>query len=298
MGEPLGLDTERAAEAIFDTVNGVMADAVTEACTKQGLDVRGFAMVAGGGAGGVHGAEIARRLGIPEVHCPLGAPVLSAMGMLTMDVGRELTRAGVWDRTAVTAEQVNELFSDLVGEQAAAFQRSGIDPAAVEYRRSVAMRYVGQFHELTVDVGASELDEAGRAALETDFHHRHEELYGYSLPWRPIEILECHLRGSVPQAAAAAPAPQGSAERGLDEVLSGKRECRIDGASQSVPVYSRDLLEHGHFFPGPALVDSAASTVYVPEAFDARVEGVGDLILTLRSAQVQREPALAGEARA
>ena len=298
VGEPLGLDAERAAEAIFDTVNGVMADAVTEACTKQGLDVRGFAMVAGGGAGGVHGAEIARRLGIPEVHCPQAAPVLSAMGMLTMDVGRELTRAGVWDRTAVAAGQVNELFSELVAEQAAAFERTGIDPAAVQYRRSVAMRYVGQFHELTVDVGESALDEAGRAALETDFHGRHEELYGYSLPWRPIEILECHLRGSVSQSAAAASAPQGSAERGLEEALSGKRECRIDGASQSVPAYSRELLEHGHFFPGPALVDSAASTVYVPEAFDARVEGAGDLILTLRSAQADREPALTAEARA
>ena len=88
IAEPLALDSEQAAEAILETVNGVMADAVTEACTKQGLDVRGFTMVAGGGAGGIHGAEIAHRLGVPEVICPHSAPVLSAMGMLTTDVGR------------------------------------------------------------------------------------------------------------------------------------------------------------------------------------------------------------------
>jgi N-methylhydantoinase A len=190
------------------------------------------------------------------------------------------------------------LFAQLVGEQDAAFGRTGIDPAGVTYARSVAMRYVGQFHELVVDVGQGELDEAGRASLETDFHRRHDELYGYSLPWRSVEILECHLRGSVPQAAADAREPDGSVQRSLDEALSGKRDCRIDGASQSVPVYGRELLEHGHFFPGPALVDSAASTVYVPEAFDARVEGSGDLILTVRSGQAEREPAMAGEARA
>src|SRR5262249_54651310 len=105
--EPLGLGTDAGAEAIFNTINGVMADAVTEACTKKGLDIRGFLMVAGGGAGGVHGAEIARRLGIPAVLCPATPPVLSAMGMLTMEIGRELTRAGVWDRLSVTADQVN-----------------------------------------------------------------------------------------------------------------------------------------------------------------------------------------------
>jgi N-methylhydantoinase A len=296
VAEPLGLDPEEAAEAIFDTVNGVMADAVTEACTKQGLDVRGFAMVAGGGAGGIHGAEIARRMGIPEVHCPLTAPVLSAMGMLTMDVGRELTRAGVWDRTAVTADQINEVFSKLVDEQSAAFGRTGIDPGEVSYRRSVAMRYVGQFHELTIDIPDRSVDESGRAELETDFHRRHEDLYGYSLPWRAIEILECHLRGSVPQTAAPT-APRAAQEaRGLDEALAGSRECRIQGERRTVPAYRRDLLEHGHFFSGPALVDSPASTVYVPEAFDARVEGQGDLILTLRSAQPERELAHAGEA--
>src|SRR5262249_23214759 len=87
VAEPVGRDVEAGAEAIFDTINGVMADAVTEACTKKGMDIRGFLMVAGGGAGGVHGAEIAKRLGIPTVLCPATAPVLSAMGMLTMEIG-------------------------------------------------------------------------------------------------------------------------------------------------------------------------------------------------------------------
>ena len=185
VGEPLGLGTDEAAEAIFETVNGVMADAVTEACTKQGLDVRGFALVAGGGAGGIHGAEIARRLGVPEVHCPLAAPVLSAMGMLTMDVGRELTRAGVWDRTAVTAGPDQRRVRPA---RRASRPTPSSGPGSTRRRSSTGARSrcdtSGQFHELTIDVEAERLDEAGRAALETGFHRRHDELYGYSLPWR------------------------------------------------------------------------------------------------------------------
>jgi len=99
----------------------------------------------------------------------------------------------------------------------------------------------------------------------------------------------------VPQTAATLPPPTGSG-RDLREALSGSRECRLGGERRTVPTYGRELLEHGHSFPGPALVDSAASTVYVPEAFDARVEGRGDLILTLRSARPERELAHATEA--
>lgn len=276
---PLGLETEDAAAAIFDTVNGVMADAVTEACTKKGLDVRGFVMVAGGGAGGIHGAEIARRLGIPTVLCPPTAPVLSAMGMLTMDIGRELTRAGVWDPTGVSAEQLNEVFTQLTAEQREAFGRVGIEPDRISYRRSLGMRYQGQFHEITVDLPERDLDASERAALETRFHSRYEELYGYSLPRRTIEILDCHLRGSVPQPVAAQERAPSGARPSLADARVGERSCRIGAERRDVPVYRRELLADGHAFPGPALVDSPTSTVFVPEAFAATVDATASLRL-------------------
>ncbi|MEA2333328.1 MAG: N-methylhydantoinase [Thermoleophilaceae bacterium] len=282
VGEPLGLDVEQAAEAIFKTVTGVMADAVTEVCTKKGLDVRSFVMVAGGGAGGIHGAEIARQLGIPEVICPATAPVLSAMGMLTMDVGRELTMAGVWDRTAVTADEINATFGELVEAQVAAFGRTGIEAPQIEFQRSLAMRYLGQFHEISVELPDRELDGAARGSVETAFHERYRELYGYSLPWRMVEILECHLRGSVPQAAAAEPAAPGGDPPALSEAQIGERSARTGGDRRPVPVYRRELLRAGHSFAGPALVDSAASTVLVPEGFDARADADGNLVLVQR----------------
>jgi N-methylhydantoinase A len=284
VAEPLGMKSEEAAEAIFDTVNGVMADAVTEACTKKGLDIRGFVMVAGGGAGGIHGAEMAGRLGIPSVLCPPTAPVLSAMGMLTMDIGRELARAGVWDRSSVSAEQINAVFAQLTEEQRAAFGRTGIEPELIRYQRSLAMRYLGQFHEITVELPDHDLDEAERAALETRFHQRYEELYGYSLPWRSVEVLECHLRGSVPQPAAAQMSEPSREAPSLAAAQSGKRSCRLGGARREVPVFRRELLGDGLGFAGPALIDSSASTVFVPEAFSATVDASGNLILLQREA--------------
>jgi N-methylhydantoinase A len=158
------------------------------------------------------------------------------------------------------------------------------------------MRYLGQFHEIAIELEDRELDDAGRAAVEFGFHQRYEELYGYSLPWRTVEILECHLRGSVPQEAAAPQrADRAEEPRPLAEALDGERNCRIAGARRQVPAYRRELLEDGHSFPGPALVDSPASTVFVPEAFQARVDAVGDLVLTQVAPERARELAEAGE---
>jgi N-methylhydantoinase A len=296
VGDPLGLSTEEAAEAIFETVNGVMADVVTEACTKKGLDVRGFVLVAGGGAGGIHGAEIALRLGIPEVLCPPTAPVLSAMGMLTMDIGRELTRAGVWDRTAVGVAEINAVFAQLLEEQSKGFARIGVDPDRVRFRRSLAMRYVGQFHEIDVELPDRDLDEPDRASIEADFHRHYEELYRYSLPWRTVEILECHLRGSVPQAEPGRGSAAPSKTTALSDALAGERRCRIGSVSRDVSVYLRELLQEGHAFTGPALVDSANTTVLVPDGFEASVDAAANLRLLQSGPDRRMELAQAAEA--
>jgi N-methylhydantoinase A len=217
------------------------------------------------------------------------------MGMLTMDVGRELTRAGVWDRTAVDAQQINAVFGQLTSEQTEAFARVGLDASRIRYRRSLAMRYLGQFHEILVDVPDRELDDADRAAVETDFHSEYEGLYGYSLPWRAVEILECHLRGSVQEERPEAP-PAGPAQQPLEAARSGERECRIGGAVRAVPVYRRELLGDGHSFEGPALVDSATTTILVPDGFSARVDGAGNLVLAQRAAASSPELSRAAEA--
>jgi N-methylhydantoinase A len=294
VGERLGLGVEEAAAAIFESVNGAMADAVAEVCTKRGLDVRDFAMVAGGGAGGIHGALIAERLGIPAVVCPSSAPALSATGMLTMDVGRELIRAGVWDRTAVTADEINATFGEMTASALASFASMGIEAAAVRFARSLSMRYLGQFHEVAVDLPDEDLNGERRALLETGFHDRYRELYGYSLPWRAVEIVECHLRGTIPQGAPAAPPGDSTAGR-LEDAVSGRRRCQLAAAPREVDVYRRERLRSGHGFRGPALVDSVATTVFVPESFEARVDERGSLVLSQLEAVAETAAPRRGE---
>src|SRR5262249_36589202 len=157
-----------------------------------------------------------------------------------------------------------EVFAQLADEQRAAFARIGIEADEIRYRRSLAMRYMGQFHEITIDLPDQDLDEVGRAALETRFHARYEELYGYSLPWRSVEILECHLRGGVEQPEAGGQPRASAGDEGLSAARKGERSCLLGGIRRDLPVYDRELLRTGHAFDGPALVDSSTSTVFVP----------------------------------
>ncbi|MGD9735033.1 MAG: hydantoinase/oxoprolinase family protein [Solirubrobacterales bacterium] len=283
LGAGLGLGAVETAEAIFETVTTSMANAVTEVSTKKGHDVRRFTMVAGGGAGGIHGAAIAHRLGIPSVIFPLSGPVLSAMGMLTMAVGQELSKVGVWDRLTVAPQQLEEAFAMLEAEAREHFARLGVAASDVALARSLSMRYLGQFHEVRIAAPAGALDAAAVERLREDFHACYLELYGYSLPWRGVEILEAHLRATAEEEAAAGVAPPGAAVAAdLEAARAGERSCLIGGERREVPVFHRDRLGPGHAFEGPALIDSEASTILVPAEFAARVDERLNIVLEQR----------------
>src|SRR2546423_4688309 len=158
---------------MFTTVNAVMADKITELSTKQGQDVRDFALVAGGGAGPIHAAAIAERLGIETIVVPHFAALCSAFGMLVMDVGRSYARSYVTRQRALDVAVVNQLYAEMEAEAVAAFQHGGVPPEDVVLARGVDCRYVGQFHEVEVAMPPGRLDAAAVEQVVEAFHRRH-----------------------------------------------------------------------------------------------------------------------------
>src|SRR5262249_828688 len=82
LAERLGLDLNAAAEGILTVINNNMANAIHSRTVQKGIDPRGFALVAFGGAGPLHGAEVALMLGVPEIIVPPYPGITSAMGLL------------------------------------------------------------------------------------------------------------------------------------------------------------------------------------------------------------------------
>jgi N-methylhydantoinase A len=280
VGRTLNMNEEQAAQAMFTTINTVMANLITEVCTKKGLDVRDFTLVAGGGAGGIHAGAIAKQLSIPMVIVPRVAALMSAFGMFVMDLGFEYARSLARTQDKFDIAEVNGIYADMRRQAQENFARIGIPQAQLSYQPSVEMRYAGQFHEVEIDLPPGELNIENLQALLKNFHAKYERMYTYSMPWRAAEFLTFHLKVTAPRRPLRM-ATNVEAVSNIESARRGSRRCLFDGNSQRVetPVYDWDHLAPGHQLSGPALIDDKTTTVLVVPGFTCEVDPYCNLVL-------------------
>jgi N-methylhydantoinase A len=285
---PLGLGEIEAAEAIFQSVNSLMADEIIELSTKRGLDLRDFALVVGGGAGAVHAANVAELLGIPSVIIPKYAALYSAFGMFAMNVGREYSRTQITRADQLDLQQIEGLYGNLMERAAADFRESQADASRMILARSVDMRYAGQFHEIEIPLPGELRSAADVEAAVNSFHARHKELYTFDLPFRGVEFLTFRLKATTPPPFALRIAP--SPQAGLDpqEAFKRKRRCWFGKQWVDTSCYDGERMRSGHVLRGPAIIEEKATTVVVPEGFTVTVDAAGTYLLTRNDREKRR----------
>ncbi len=280
VGSKLKMNVGQAAQAMFTTINTVMADLITEVCTKQGQDVRDFTLVAGGGAGGIHAAAIARQLSIPMVIVPRVAALMSAFGMFAKDLGFEYARSCFRSQKQLDVAEISGLYADMRRQAHEDFARIGIPESQMSYQPTVEMRYEGQFHEVELDMPSQTLDAETLQALVKNFHARYEKMYTYSMTWRDAEFLTFRLKVTAPRRPVNL-ASNKQAAGSVEAARRGSRLCLFDGNPQAVqtPAYDWDRMEPGHKVAGPALIDDKTTTVLVVPGFSCEVDAYRNLVL-------------------
>ncbi len=285
VASPLGLDVPGAAWTIFTTVNSVMADKMIEISTKRGYDVRDFALVVGGGAGPVHGAHLAQLLEIPTVVIPRYAATYSAFGMLNMELGRDFARSILSRAKTLDLEHLNALYREMEAEGRAFLATLGVPPGDVVLRRSMDMRYLGQFHEVEVaDVPHGTIGLEELAAILAAFHRRHRDLFTFNMPKREVEFLNARVKATARrEPVPLAEIPQAAGD--VAQALKRRRPCLWDIARgyEDTPVYDGARLAVGHVLEGPAVIEEPTTTVVVPPAFACRVDPWKNYILSRRA---------------
>jgi N-methylhydantoinase A/oxoprolinase/acetone carboxylase beta subunit len=236
------------AEGVLAVVDANMERALRTVSVERGVDPRGLALVAFGGAGPLHACALAEMLGMPAVVVPPRAGVLSAVGLLTAPQRRDLVRS--WptpgDHTGLDAARAD--LSDRARALVTASAEGGHEPEdVIEVSTALDCRYRGQSHELTVvDVAA--------------FHDEHRRRNGYARPHDPVEVVAVRATATRPPAVEpdALPAPARLAER---------TERGADDAPQPPEVV------------GPAVIAEPDCTVWVDEGWVARPGAAGALVL-------------------
>ena len=257
-------DAANAARGVIRVVNANMERAIRVITVERGFDPRDFALLAFGGAGPMHAAELALELGIRHIVLPRNPGLLCAWGALGAPLGREYS---------LTIREVDPEFRKLetrarpmIARAKAELLKDGASAGTIVNELWTDMRYRGQSYELEVKLGPHFVDE---------FHEAHRRMFGHSAASAAVEVVNLRLR-----AHAAGPAispPRFGRRAKADPVM--RTRVLVGSSYRTVPVYHRDALGAGLRLKGPMVVVELSSTAYVSPEFTLRCDGYGNLHL-------------------
>jgi N-methylhydantoinase A len=253
LGDRLGLDEAACAEGIVRVANAEMIRALRVMTVQRGVDPRGYALLAFGGAGGLHATAIADELGIDRVVVPRASGVLSALGLAVADRRTDIRRSVLLAGEALTDAAIEQAVDELLADAPAAQRRSV----------SLDLRYAGQSFELTVP-WAGDVREA--------FHALHEERYGYRDPDGVVELVTVQVTLTDPGPDVTLAAPGGATEP------QGTRRVVIGGSHHEAAIWRGDPAT-GARIHGPAVLQGPEATVLVPPGWSGDVDDTGTVHL-------------------
>ena len=295
----LGEDENRTAWGVHQLVNENMANAARVHAAERGIDIRVYDMVATGGAGPVHACGVAERLGIEKVIVPRAAGVASALGLMMAPIAFDFSRSYVRRLDEVDMARVSNLYKEMEDAGREIVSAAGVAVDGIRISRTADMRYVGQGHEIRVEVPAGQLDDSHRAILQSAFDRAYRGLYGRVCEGVSVEAIHWRATVSGPkpeqgfmrtgQRDRATPRDDasgggsGSAEK--HGGLKGKRAAifAIESGPVEVPVFDRYALREGFRASGPVIIEEAESTSVVPPGWAMRVEAALNLVVTRES---------------
>ena len=243
----LGTLPVAAAEGIQRVVNTNMAEGIRIVSVRRGADPRRFALLAFGGAAGLHVTEVARMLEISRVIVP----------RVATDLRHELVLTHVGDARKVGGPRLRALFAEMEARGRERLSREA--PGHVDVHRAVDMRYGEQTFEITVPLDGVDPDSPNLMDQVIErFHRRHEELYTYSAPGQDVVLV--NARVAVVGALGSPPADRPVELRAGAGAAPRSRRVYL-GRWAEVPVYDLDAARPGLEVKGPAIFESATTTV-------------------------------------
>jgi N-methylhydantoinase A len=278
IAEPLGMSVLNAARGILDIVNHHMVGAIRLASVERGHDPRDFALLPFGGAGPLHGCDLARLLGVRTIVVPPAPGVLSAFGLLTSNLKAEFSRTVAYAGGRLNLATVGATYAALDHLARMWLQAENVPPEARRIGWHAALRYRHQGFELVVPWVGHVADAASLAATIGRFHDLHERLYTFAQPDTPVEIVTLRVEAAGVFPPPVVPPVPGSGS--LADALSGYVDMALPGGTERAPVYERSRLGAGLSIAGPAVVTQLDATALLPSGWCARVHAGGSLIVT------------------
>jgi len=285
IAEPLGLTLTEAALGIRHIANLNMARAIRAVTVERGLDPRDMSLMAFGGGGSLHAADVAEILDIKKIIIPTMSGVFCSVGMLASDVEHALVRAVVGPVAGWSGDDLKKHLDRLASEMQARLQGEGFSDDRIELSFGADLRYLEQSSELTIPIEPTTLSATGGASLIPLFQRAYETVYGYSDD-TTIELVNLRVTGRGLRAEKLDFTSLAGARGTADGQHKTSREVCFSRADNwhTTAIRSRDQVLDDTV-EGPAILVSYDTTIVVPPDATSQTDDCGSVVLILKPAQ-------------
>ncbi len=287
----VGEDEVQVASSMIRITNENMANAVRIVTVEEGVDPRDHALIAMGGAGPTHAAEIADAIGMDRVIVPLHPGLTSAFGALAAQVRVDEVKSVSLKSTTVEPEALDELFGGIATTATEHFKAQGSGDQEPAIARFIAMRYEGQNYEQEIPVGDGPVTRERLDEVLERYHTLHHEFYGYRLDALPVELVRLLVTATAPDGAALPALSLDVRGRTAADAPAAERtaDVHFDGGFVQTPVIARTELIGAESREGPLIVESMDTTIVVPPGWSVESDAVGVLELRRGAASKSSE---------
>lgn len=280
VADVMQLSIEESAAGILRVINAKMAKGITARTTQKGLDVRDFALVAFGGAGPLHAADIARELGMNRVVVPPMAGNLSALGLLVADARHDYVRTIMRRHDDVQSHDIQFILDQLQRQGYAQLLAEGFAENCMEFIWSADLRFEGQSYDLNVPIPpGDQLDGEVLGQVVSAFQSLHEQIYAFKAIDEVTEWVNLRVTAVGRSPEVVLPERKAVASAVMPKPKQTRSAYFFSSGFQEVPIYERDDLAGGVKLQGPCLIEEIISTTVLPPDWSLEVDSKGNLML-------------------
>ncbi|MEX0963141.1 MAG: hydantoinase/oxoprolinase family protein [Pseudohongiellaceae bacterium] len=265
LAQQIGLSIEETALGIVDIATEHMAKAIRLISVNKGYDPKQFILASFGGAGGLHVCALADAMGMSRGLVPVHGGVLSALGMVVADQGRQFSKTLSLDVQQIEEQALEKQFAQLEHSAMEQLGLEGLDASSLFFKRSADLRYAGQSYTLNIDWHSL-------PGVLDGFEQLHLQRYGYTHDVA-IQLLTIRVNGStrkkpfvMPPAIAAAP-------------CNNNQYCKVYGETAQAKLLARVDLRVGQRVQGPAIITEYAATTFIASTWSVALDEFGNLAL-------------------
>ena len=260
LAEKIDMELLETARGIISVSNSNIVKEIKNVTVAKGYNPSEFCLVAFGGSGPLHAAELMEEMSIQKALIPKTPGLLAAYGLLTENMRRDFVQTYVMDISDDCAAILEKWFAALETEAEQWFEQEKIEPSLRKREYFLDMRYKGQNHEIRVPVTMEDI--ASAQTLRDAFTAVYERLYSFSSK-DMVQIVNFGLSALGDIVYPVIVKDPYAGEDASAAIIGSRRVYEGNGQFADYILYDREKLHNGNVIQGPAVIEQMDSTTIV-----------------------------------